>query len=275
MTFQEKYNLIVKKNKSFVCIGLDSDFGKIPPHLKSEKHPQFVFNKKIIDKTFNLVCAYKINSAFYEARGAKGIEELKMTCDYLSKKYSDIPIILDAKRGDIGNTNDSYAKFMFGYLNADAITINPYLGEEANSSFLQFKDKGIFILCKTSNPGADEFQNLKISSKPLYQVIAEHVANRWNKNNNCILVVGATYLEELKTVRKIVGEMIFLIPGIGRQGGDLAKTIEFGINSKKSGIIINSSRDIIFASSTRFFASIAREKTEALKNAINSCTKNL
>lgn len=271
MTFQEKYNLIVKKNKSFVCVGLDSDIDKIPVHLKQEKYPQFVFNKKIINATNDLVCAYKLNSAFYEARGCAGIEELKMTCDYLVEKYPGVPIILDAKRGDIGSTNEGYVKYVFTYLRADAITLHSYLGEEALSPFLKLKEKGLIILCKTSNPGADEFQNLKLNKKPLYEIVAKNVVQKWNANGNCMLVVGATYPTELKKVRKIAGDMIFLIPGIGAQGGDLEKTIPAGINSRNSGIIINSSRDIIFAAAGRDFAQRAREKTAWLKEKIGSC----
>ncbi len=271
MTFQEKYNLIVKKNKSFVCVGLDSDFDKIPAFLKKEKYPQFTFNKKIIDATHDLVCAYKPNSAFYEARGAVGIVELKMTCDYLAERYSSIPIILDAKRGDIGSTNEGYVKYVFTYLRADAITLQPYLGEEAIAPFLKLKEKGLIILCKTTNPGADEFQNLILNKKPLYEIVAEHVVQKWDINGNCMLVVGATYPKELKRVRKIAGDMIFLIPGIGAQGGDLEKTVKAGINSKNSGIIINSSRDIIFAASGRDFATRAQEKTAWLKEKIGKC----
>jgi orotidine-5'-phosphate decarboxylase len=268
MTFQQKYENIIKKNKSFVCVGLDSDLEKISDKYKNTKFPQFEFNKQIISQTFDLVCAYKINSAFYEARGSKGIEELKMTFDFLIKNFPEIPIILDAKRGDIGNTNNGYADFAFEYLKADAITIHPYHGQEANQPFLNYKDKGIFILCKTSNSGSNEFQNLDCGKKKLYEIVAENVAKNWNQNNNCALVVGATYPEELGNIRKIVGDMILLIPGIGKQGGDLKKTLKAGINSQESGIIVNSSRDIIFSENPR-------GKTLSLKNDINNCICNI
>lgn len=229
----------------FVCVGLDKG--------------DFEFDKNIIDQTFDLVCAYKPNSAFYEAAGIKGLEALKQTIDYIHQKDADITVILDAKRGDIESTNEAYAKAILDDLGlgADAITIHPYLGKEAAEPFLQRTDKGIIVLIKTSNPGAGEFQDLEVypersrRGKPLYQVIAEHVAGEWNKNGNCAVVVGATYPEELKKVREIVGDMPILVPGIGTQGGDLENSLKNGLNSKKQGLIISSSRGIIFAPDPR------------------------
>lgn len=198
MFFIEKLKKAIKKNQSILTVGLDSDINKIPSNRS-----QFEFNKFIIDQTFNLVCSYKLNTAFYEAIGYKGIKALKETCDYLKAQYPEIPIIIDAKRGDIGNTNFGYVEFVFDYLAADAVTVNPFLGEKALLPFLEKKDKGIIILCKTSNPGASEFQDLEIKVKnpklktknklKLYQYIAYQVAKTWNKNKNCLLVVGATY----------------------------------------------------------------------------------
>ena len=258
MTFQEKLDKIVEKNKSLVCAGLDQN--------------QFLFNKTIIEATADLVCSYKLNTAFYESIGHIGIKALKDTCDYLKDKYPEIPIIIDAKRADIGNTNNGYVQFVFTYLASDAVTLHPYFGEEAIRPFLDCKDKGIIILCKTSNPGSDEFQNLQVSIpslydrakmvRPLYQIVAENVVNKWNKNKNCMLVVGATYPEELAEVRKIVGDMTLLVPGIGAQGGDLEATLKAGLNSKKQGIIINSSRGIIFAKNPR-------DEAKKLRNSIN------
>ena len=270
MIFQEKLDAIVKKNKSLVCVGLDTDVSKITGN-------QFLFNKKIIEATHDLVCSYKLNTAFYEAIGHEGINALKDICDYLRKKYPEIPIIIDAKRADIGNTNVGYVQFIFTYLGADAVTVHPYLGEEAIRPFLEQKDKGIIILCRTSNPGAGEFQDLLISSiqscndrdkmvKPLYKIVAENVVNNWNMNNNCMLVVGATYPAELAEVRKIVGDMTLLVPGIGAQGGDLEATLKAGLNSKKRGLIINSSRGIIFAKSPR-------DEAKKLKQDINQYRK--
>lgn len=236
MTFRQKLDAIVLKNNSLLCVGLDSDRDKVP---------QATFNKAIIDATHDLVCAFKPNTAFYESRGLPGIEALKLTCDYLREAYPEIPIIIDAKRADIGNTNEGYVKFIFDYLGADAVTLHPYLGGEALKPFLDRKEKGSIILCRTSNSGAGEFQD------SLYQQVAQHVAKKWNYNNNCGLVVGATYPTELAIVRRIVGDMPLLIPGIGAQGGDVEKTVKAGVDSTGKNAIINSSRGIIFAENPR------------------------
>lgn len=244
MTFQQK----LAASNSLLCVGLD--------------YGEFAFNKNIIDLTHDLVCAYKPNSAFFESKGAAGIEELKKTCDYIKQNFPEIVIILDAKRADIGNTNNGYVDFAFEYLGVDAITLHPYLGKEALEPFLKREDKGIIILCRTSNPGAGEFQDLMVDGKPLYQKVAQQVLS-WNINSNCLLVVGATYPEELGEVRKITGDMTFLVPGIGAQGGDLEKTMKMGLNSQKKGLIINSSRGIIFAENPR-------EEAMKLRDQINS-----
>ncbi len=232
MNFLDKLKNKWDENK-FVCVGLDKG--------------SFEFDKSIIDQTFDLVCAYKPNSAFYEAAGNEGLESLKKTIAYIHQKDPNIPVILDAKRGDIGNTNEGYVKSAFDDLGVDGVTVNPYLGKESLEPFLKRADRGIIILVKTSNPGAGEFQDLKVEDQPLYEIIAEHVARDWNSNGNCAVVVGATYPEQLKKVREIVGDMPILIPGIGAQGGDLVATLKAGLNSKKQGIIISSSRGIIFS----------------------------
>lgn len=269
MKFQIKLANIQKKNNSLLCAGLDSDFEKIPKHLKKLKYPLYEFNKAIIESTSDFVCAYKPNSAFYEGLGAEGILQLKMTCDFLHKNYSYIPIILDAKRADIGNTNEGYVKYAFDYLGVDAITLHPYLGEEALKPFLERADKGCIILCRTSNPGASEFQDLKVNKKPLYELVATHVIEKWNYNQNCCLVVGATYPEELKAVRKIAPSMTFLVPGIGAQGGDLQKTLRFGLTKNADGLIINAARSVIFASNEKDFALKARMEAQKLNEEIN------
>lgn len=215
----------------FVCVGLDQ--------------ASFEANKSVIDSTFDLVCAFKPNAAFYNDT------QLTETINYIKSTHPDIPIILDAKRGDIASTNEAYVKAIFDQLGVDAVTVHPYLGKEALQPFLDRTDKGIFVLVKTSNPGAGEFQDLETRGKPLYQVVAEHVAETWNKNGNCGVVVGATYPEELKKVREIVGDMLILVPGIGEQGGNLEETLRNGLNSQKQGLIINSSRGIIFAPNPR------------------------
>lgn len=258
------------KEGKFVCVGLDGDFELLPSSIKNDsvEHSLFNFNKAIIDATYDLVCAYKPQVAHYEEAGLGGWSALASTISYLKEKYPDIPVILDAKRGDISSTNKYYAKEIFDNLGFDAVTVNPYLGEEALSPFLDRSEKGVIVLVRTSNPGALEFQDLEVEGKPLYQVIAEHVANKWNKNGNCAVVVGATYPEELRKVREVVGDMPILVPGIGAQGGDLKATLEAGLNREKQGVIINSSRGIIYASKGSDFAQAARGETEKLDRQI-------
>ncbi len=269
MHIQERIAESIKKNNSLLCVGLDSDTTKLPEGIQNK---QFEFNKAIIDATHDFVCGYKPNTAFYEGDGVVGIEALKKTCDYLRSTYPELLVILDAKRGDIGNTNSGYLKFAFDYLGADAITVHPYLGKEALQPFLDREDKGCIILCKTSNPGSSELQNTPIeeSHTPFYQYLATKVATEWNEKANCLLVVGATYPKELAKVREITGEMTFLIPGIGAQGGDVEQTVKAGKNSHGTGMIINASRSVIFASSGNDFSEQARIEAEKLKNSINS-----
>ena len=247
----DKYNKRAKKINSLLCIGLDADFAKIPKRFLDKEFPQFEFNKFIIEQTHEYTSAYKLNSAFYEARGDQGIKELKMTMEYLTKNHPDIFTILDAKRADIGNTNNGYVTFAFDWLGCDAITINPYLGREAVQPFLDRKDKCSIILCRTSNEGAGEFQDLEVGKKKLWQIVAEKVSQVWNKNKNCMLVVGATYPKEMKEIRKIAGDMTFLVPGIGAQGGDIKEVMKAGLNSEGLGLIISSSRGVIFSESPK------------------------
>ncbi len=262
MRFQEKLVRIVKKNNSLLCVGLDSDLTRLRQDYGGRgKINQFSFNKSIIEATHDLVCSYKLNVAFYESIGYEGVKALKYTCDYLKKKYPEIPIIIDAKRADIGNTNKGYVQFVFTYLGADAVTLHPYLGSEAIGPFLEMKDKGIIVLCRTSNSGAGEFQDLKVKGRELYKIVAENVAKKWNRNDNCLLVVGATYPDELRQVRKITGQdMWFLVPGIGAQGGDVEATMKAGLNRKGQGLIVNSSRGIIFSDNPRREANKLKEE---------------
>ncbi|HUC95483.1 MAG TPA: orotidine-5'-phosphate decarboxylase [Candidatus Saccharimonadia bacterium] len=269
MKFIEKLNAAIKKNNSLVCVGLDSDHTKLPTIVADTQMLMLTFNKAIITATADLVCAYKPNSAFYEALGEPGIKQLKATCDFLRENYPDIPIILDAKRGDIGNTNDGYVSFVFDYLGVDALTLHPYLGKESLSPFLALGDKGCIILCRTSNPGAGELQDLIVDNQPLYQKIAKDVIEDWNELGNCLLVVGATYPKELAILRKMAPNMTFLVPGIGAQGGDLEAALKAGLTKDKRGLIINSARNIIFASSKEDYADVARAETIKLKKAIN------
>lgn len=259
----------------FVCVGLDSEYGKIPQHIKDfvirlktdgaitdidvVEEVMFLFNKGIISTTADIVCAYKTNIAFYEDQGKSGILALIRTIAFIKEFAPEVPIILDAKRADIGNTNQGYVRSAFEICGADAITVNPYLGRESLQPFLDQKNKGIIVLCRTSNPGAGEFQDLKMGGETLYQIVARKVAEDWNNNGNCAIVVGATYPEELEYVRKIVGHMPILIPAVGAQGGDVKKAVLAGGYE----IIINTSRGAIFASGGTDFAIAAR--TEAIK----------
>lgn len=268
--FEQKVRNAITKNNSLVCVGLDSDFAKLPVHLKSDPDALFTFNKAIIDATADLVCAYKPNSAFYEALGHDGMRQLKQTADYLHHSYPDIPIIMDAKRADIGSTNSGYVDSIFDYLGMDAVTLHPYLGKEALEPFLSRSDKGSIVLCRTSNPGSGEFQDLIVDNQPIYEHVAQAVSNSWNSNNNCMLVVGATYPAEMKQIRSIVGDMMFLVPGIGAQGGDLESVMKAGVDSRNQGMIISSSRGIIFASGGKDFAEAARKQAILLKDEINN-----
>jgi len=255
----------------FLCVGLDSDYEKIPACVAGRNFVERItsFNQAIIDATKEYVCAYKPNTAFYEAYGEEGWSVLRETIAYIHEKSPDVPVILDAKRADIGNTNNGYVREAFTFLKADAITVHPYMGGEALEPFLAEKDKGIIILCKTSNPGSSEFQNLIMSDgEPLYCHVARQAANQWNKNGNCGLVAGGTYPEELRRVRENAGDLPLLIPGIGAQGGDLEKTLLAGMDSRKSGVIISVSRSILFASSHEDFAGAARRETMRLHQQI-------
>lgn len=265
MNFADKYAESVRRSGSLLCVGLDPEVAKLPAGIG-----QFDFNKAIIEVTHDVVSAYKPNAAFYEARGAEGILALKQTCDYLRAEHPEVPIIFDAKRGDIGNTNAGYTQYVFEYLGADAVTVAPYMGSESLGEFLKWEDKGIIVLCRTSNPGSGEFQDLLIDGQPLYQHVARQVAGAWNTRGNCSLVVGATYPEEVRQVRKIVGpDMPLLVPGIGTQGGDLAASVRAGLGAERAALIISTSRVVLFASSGADFAAAARAEAMRLRDEIN------
>ncbi len=270
MKFVDSLKECAQENGSLVCVGLDSDIDKIPhflkTHAKDNKEAVCKFNKAIIDETRDLVCAYKLNIAFYELLGPAGYEALKETRDYIPSR---IPAIVDAKRADIGNTSRAYARALLDFYNFDGITVNPYLGYDSLEPFLNYQNKGIFILCRTSNPGSADFQDLICVHKPLYQIVAQKIAG-WNQYGNVGAVVGATYPKELKEVREILGEDIpILIPGVGKQKGDLEAAVKNGTNSKSEMAIINSSRSIIFASPGVDFAQAAWAAAKKLKDEIN------
>jgi orotidine-5'-phosphate decarboxylase len=259
MKFIDKLLDASRKNKSWLCIGLDPD-----PELMPEVDV-LQFNKAIIEATSDLVCAYKPNLAFYEALGTEGLAVLEKTIKCIP---GNIPVIGDAKRGDIGNTAKAYARALFSVLGFDAATVNPYLGFDSIEPFINYQDKGSFILCRTSNKGAADFQDLLIDGLPLYEAVARK-AKEWNTYGNIGLVVGATYPEELKKVRSICPEMPLLIPGIGAQRGDLASAVGYGVDARGEKAIINISRQILYASKERDFAQAARNVAEKIRNQIN------
>lgn len=266
MKFVDKLLAASRKNRSLLCIGLDPDPALMHGMSIAE------FNKAIIAATSELVCAYKPNLAFYEALGISGLEALEQTIDYIP---DHIPIIGDAKRGDIGNTARAYARGLFEAFNFDAATVNPYLGFDAIEPFLKFEDKGIFILCRTSNPGAVDFQDLTgTDGKPLYQVVAEK-ARDWNTSGNIGLVVGATYPQELKKIRQLCPDMPILIPGIGAQGGDLAQAIIDGVDACGEKAIIAVSRQVIYASSGKDFPEAGRRVAQDLRSKINDIVSQI
>ena len=268
MNFKEKLSKIVQKNNSLLCVGLDIDKEKMPRFLfESSKNPYFEFNKSIIDATKDLVCGYKLNMAFYEVLGKEGFDLLEKTIDYIP---NETIIILDGKRNDIGNTARKYAQSLFETLKADAVTVNPYLGIDGIKPFLEYKDRCSFILCRTSNSSARDFQDIK-SNKfiPLYQTVATKIRD-WNSYGNCGAVVGATYPDELKRIREILGENIpILIPGIGAQGGDVELTVKNGTNKDGKMAIIVSSRSIIYAGKDENFAELSKKAAVSLREEIN------
>ena len=264
MTFIEKLAGAVQKHRSLLCIGLDPE-----PALMPRGIGIFEFNKAIIDATSDLVCAYKPNIAFYEAMGIEGLEALRRTRDCIP---GDIPAILDAKRGDIGNTAKAYAGSIFNYFNFDATTVSPYLGFDSLEPFIRYPDRGVFVLCHTSNAGADDFQSLvcEVNGRRnrLFEIVAEKVS-QWDTFGNLGLVVGATYTEELRSIRQRFPDIPLLIPGIGAQGGELSAVVKYGVDAGGERTIINSSRQIIYASKEHDFAQAARDAALKLRDRIN------
>ena len=260
-----------EKNDSLLCVGLDPEIERFPPHIAAAPSPIFQFNKAIVDATHDLVCAYKPQFAHYAAYEAE--DQLERTIDYVHRSYPGIPVILDGKRGDVGNTAERYAIEAFERYGADAVTVNPYLGGDSLEPFLRRADKGVVILCRTSNPGARDLQDLEVGARRLYHVVAELAATRWNGHGNCALVVGATYPHELAEVRRIVGAMPLLLPGVGAQGADVAQAVANGQTADGTGLMVSSSRGILYGSArTRDadFAAAARSAAEALRAEINS-----
>ncbi len=256
----------------FLCVGLDTDLEKIPESARQAGVRESIvnFNRAIIEATKDIAGSYKPNSAFYEAHGQLGWAALQETIAYINMVAPEVPVILDAKRGDLGNSSEGYARAAFDNLNADAITVQPYQGRDAIQPFLDRADRGVIVLCRTSNATAREFQDLEANGEPLYMRVARSVASEWNGNGNCALVVGATYPEEMKKIREVADDLPFLIPGIGAQGGDLEKTVQCGKDSRGRGMLIAVSRGIQYASSGADFADAARAKAQEHDAAIRA-----
>ena len=269
MTFIEKLQASWQTSRSLVCVGLDPEVTKLPDCVRGEPKPLLAFNRAIIDATADLVCAFKPQAAYYHAVGAE--DELAQTIAYIRKQYPQVPVILDAKRGDIGPTADQYVREAFDRYDADAVTVNPYMGGDTLQPFLARTDRGVIVLCRTSNPGSGDFQNLQLADgRKLYQAVADKAAKEWNRSGNVALVVGATFPDELADVSHRVGDMPLLVPGIGAQGGDLAQTVQNGADSKGTGMMISSSRAILYASSGADFADAARQVVLTLRKQINA-----
>ena len=272
MKTEQLIEQILKKN-SFLCIGLDVDLNKIPKHLLKEEDPIFAFNKAIIDATHHLCVAYKPNTAFYEAYGLKGWKALEKTIMYLNVKHPEIFTIADAKRGDIGNTSRMYAKAFLEDLAFDSVTVAPYMGKDSVEPFLEVKDKHTILLALTSNAGAFDFQTKTIEGKELYKQVLE-TSKTWENSEHLMYVVGATKAEFLADIRNIIPEAFLLVPGVGAQGGSLKEVCKYGMTSNV-GLLVNSSRGIIYASDGKDFAQAAAEKAEALQKDMENELKKI
>ena len=265
-----KYEQRTEAIQSLLCVGLDPVISLLPERFSAAKFPLFDFNKWIIDETAPFTAAYKPNSAFYEAHGAKGIAQLELTIEYLRSTYPEIVTICDAKRGDNSNTNKSYVESIFDRMNFDCVTLHPYLGQEALAPFLDRRDKVCIILCRTSNPGAAEFQDITSDGQPLWQTVADRVANKWDIDGNCMLVVGATYPDEMRQIRAIAPNTTFLVPGVGAQGGDITAVLAAGLNADGRGLMISSSREIIYNNNPAAAAAALRDAINVAKEALHA-----
>ena len=265
LSFTEKLKRATSRNNSLVCVGLDTDTAKLPDSIRDKDDPVLYFNQQIIDATCDLVCCYKPNFAFYGALGAKGFTTLQRTLEHIPP---EIPVLIDAKVGDIGNTAEQYAREFFEILGADALTVTPYMGTDGVTPFTAYSERTTFLVCLTSNPGADDFEKKMMGDRPLYEhVIAK--AHDWNGAQNIGLVIGATQPEYFAQVRALAPEMPLLIPGIGAQGGDIEAAVTNGQDARGAGILINSSRGILYAAADDDFAAAAQRATLELRDAIN------
>jgi orotidine-5'-phosphate decarboxylase len=260
-----KLEVRIDSADTLLCVGLDSDVGRLPPMFADGAQPQLAFNRWIIEQTLPYAAAFKPNLAFYEARGARGWDELAETMALVRSLAPDVFTIADAKRADIGSTNAGYVRAIFDELGFDAVTLHPYLGREALAPFLERTDRASIILARTSNPGAGELQDLAVGERPLWEVVAERVRDDWNGAGNCMLVVGATYPGELARARALCPDMTFLVPGVGAQGGDVEAVVAAGLDARGRGLLINASRSIIFADDP---AAEAHQLRDAIRAAV-------
>lgn len=269
MNFSEQLQASWSNSDSLLCVGLDPDVSRLPlPFQRLGKQSIFAFNKAIIDATHDLVCAFKPQIAYFSALGAE--DQLLQTIEYIKSNYANIPVILDAKRGDIGSTAEQYAVEAFERYQADAVTVNPYLGFDSVAPFIAYKDKGVILLCRTSNPGAASIQDLLVDGAPLYKKVAMLASTEWNEHGNCALVVGATWPEQMSSIRELVCDMPFLVPGVGTQGGDIQAMVKAGQTKAGNGLVISSSRAVLYASGGEDFAEAARSVALQLRQQINS-----
>jgi orotidine-5'-phosphate decarboxylase len=264
-TFKDRLAQAQRHSGSLVCVGLDPDPAKMPADLGAQPQPLYAFNRRIVDATFDIAAAYKPQIAFYSALGAEA--ELAASILYIRERAPHALVILDAKRSDIGNTAEAYAREAFERYGADAVTVNPYMGEDSVRPFLARPDRAAILLCRTSNPGSKDFQDLLIEGLPLYRHVAQRAARDWNAHGNLLLVVGATYPREMAALRQAHPEISFLVPGVGAQGGDLAATLTAGLDARGAGLLINSSRGIIYAGGGESGA--IRSAAAELRDAIN------
>ncbi|MFL9711513.1 orotidine-5'-phosphate decarboxylase [Methylobacillus sp. Pita1] len=267
MNFIEKLEKSWEKSNSLVCVGLDPDLSRFPEHIKNQSGAIFSFLKDIVDATHDIACCFKPQIAYFSAISAE--DELQQVIKYIKTEYPHIPVILDAKRGDIGSTSRMYAVESFERYEADAVTINPYMGFDSVQPFLEYRDRGIAFLCRTSNAGASDIQDLLVDGLPLYEHIAKIVHEKWNVHKNSLLVVGATWPQQMEKIRSLVGDMPFLVPGVGSQGGNVEELVKAGQTENGTGLIISASRAILYASQDPDYAEVARSVTIDLKDNIN------
>jgi orotidine-5'-phosphate decarboxylase len=268
VTFSDMLNTAWRRSGSMLCVGLDPDPARMPLPLDGAPDGIERFCREIIDATADVVCAFKPQIAYFASQHAE--QQLERICHHIRENHPDVVLILDAKRGDIGSTAEHYAREAFDRYGAHAVTISPYLGTDSVEPFLRHSDRGVFVLCRTSNPGGDDFQSLDVGGEPLYMHVARRVADQWSQIGECGLVVGATYPDELRRVRDVVGDLPLLVPGVGAQGGDVQATVQAGCDSHGFGMVINSSRAVLYASAGADFAEAARRVAIETRDQIGS-----